>query len=727
MGPRPGHLNLYNDNDLPNPPRPNFYMDLPSPRAGEVPPALSPLDAFALHSRMLARKFEEEANNGRRISRIPPTSVASELARRPTYFRSVSGESGETMLSDMPSLQEEERPGTRSGLQVASSEDRPMSHYPMLGNARSLTPGGRPLATPDEWYDAEERGKTEVQDYFGIGVPRASSPEPVDPRNVTVEAPSPTVPSLTSSIDSVSSSQPRTMTNESTGSQRLAYGLAPPRSPAFPKSPRSMASIRSVRADSGDEDGSSIGGSYGLAQSSRKFSGSSGMSRPQSPFSPFMRPVHRSPSMTSEYSINGSQLQRPSFNFSRPMSSSGGRPSTDTCPSLDSRPSYENRPSTELPIRHGSNSTHPSSRSGLSRQGSQDSAATPYAHLAGTPGEAAEGDDYFSGSGSNPAPSYIYTKYSLPRGRTVERNSIGPRESWLQYQFKWDEPPPQQRDGATFEACARTASPAHSEKLSPSQERQTREDAGSSFNRSRSAGPRPVDQIEIQHRSNPSVPASVISASTDRTVRPRSPHQKTPSMELTPEEHLEIGIQSHSSGALSKSTYHLRLAAKAGLPTAMLLYALACRHGWGMRPNQEEGVAWLRKAIDGSGLEVSNVEDQLAASRTPKENSADEAAERRKRKAQFALAIYELGISYMNGWGIPKDKSLALRCFEIAGNWGDCDALAEAGFCYTQGVGCKKDLKKAAALYRKAADGGMSMAGNSWYVLSRDRSAVYRC
>lgn len=198
-------------------------------------------------------------------------------------------------------------------------------------------------------------------------------------------------------------------------------------------------------------------------------------------------------------------------------------------------------------------------------------------------------------------------------------------------------------------------------------------------------------------------------------------------MELTPEEHLEIGIQSHSSGALSKSTYHLRLAAKAGLPTAMLLYALACRHGWGMRPNQEEGVAWLRKAIDGSGLEVSNVEDQLAASRTPKENSADEAAERRKRKAQFALAIYELGISYMNGWGIPKDKSLALRCFEIAGNWGDCDALAEAGFCYTQGVGCKKDLKKAAALYRKAADGGMSMAGNSWYVLSRDRSAVYRC
>jgi len=60
--------------------------------------------------------------------------------------------------------------------------------------------------------------------------------------------------------------------------------------------------------------------------------------------------------------------------------------------------------------------------------------------------------------------------------------------------------------------------------------------------------------------------------------------------QFTPEEHLAKGISSHEQGALQKSTYHLRIAARAGLPTAMLLYALACRHGWGMRPNQAEGV-----------------------------------------------------------------------------------------------------------------------------------------
>lgn len=46
--------------------------------------------------------------------------------------------------------------------------------------------------------------------------------------------------------------------------------------------------------------------------------------------------------------------------------------------------------------------------------------------------------------------------------------------------------------------------------------------------------------------------------------------------------------------------------------------------------------------------------------------------------------------------------------------WGDVDALAEAGFCYAQGMGCKKDLKKAAKFYRMAEAKGMSMVGNSW-------------
>jgi TPR repeat protein len=52
--------------------------------------------------------------------------------------------------------------------------------------------------------------------------------------------------------------------------------------------------------------------------------------------------------------------------------------------------------------------------------------------------------------------------------------------------------------------------------------------------------------------------------------------------------------------------------------------------------------------------------------------------------------------------------------YELA--WGDADALAEAGFCYAQAIGCKKDLKKSAMFYRQAEAKGISMVGNSWYV-----------
>lgn len=195
------------------------------------------------------------------------------------------------------------------------------------------------------------------------------------------------------------------------------------------------------------------------------------------------------------------------------------------------------------------------------------------------------------------------------------------------------------------------------------------------------------------------------------TIKARSQNQPiNPSLELTAEDHLSKGIASHETGNFKESTYHLRIAAKANLPTAMLLYALACRHGWGMRPNPSEGVQWLRRAADCASLEIADDEDQQA-----KSGQASDLQQQKARRAQFALSIYELGVSHMNGWGIEQDKALALRCFEIAGNWGDADAMAEAGFCYAQGTGCKKDLMRAAKWYRMAEAKGMSMVGNSWY------------
>ncbi|KAK3719036.1 hypothetical protein LTR37_004600 [Vermiconidia calcicola] len=727
MGPRANHLRLDSDElgkPLP-PPKFPFQMDLPSPRVGEVPPALSPLDAFAMHSRMLAKRFEEPRENGRRVSRLHYNDVAKELANRPDYFRTISNGSDGGM-SAVPEVKEENSPTSpkyQNLVAGGSEKDRPKSHYPMFGNAGKQEKE-RDMSTPTPFFDAlDEQPESNSQDYFGVAVPRATSPEPVDPKTVHLQPATPTnMPSLTNSVDSISSTQPRTLTNGSTRSYR---SLAPPRSPAVINSPRSMQSIRSVPLDSGDEDGS-VSGSHPVYPS-RKFSGSSAMSRPQSPFSPHMPPMHRTPSTTSEFSINGSQRR---MNFSRKLSSGSTRPQLETRPSYDSRSSFETRPSTELPHRHPSAASwHTPPSSGVpSRQTSGDDAATPIANETLAVHNEANTDE----TDDRPTTAYTYRSYSLPRGRAVERDSRGSRESWIQRQFTWDKDAgtaPEQTEQVEKPLPQppsleppRPASPAISERIPRErQDRLGRDRAMSSANRSRSAEPRTValrpgeqgtmQKAAILHKST----ASVKTSSTDRTIRPTtSSYARSGSTELTAEEHLEIGIQTHSAGDLSKSTYHLRIAAREGSPTGMLLYALACRHGWGMRPNQEEGVRWLKKAIDGAGLEVADVEQTIASTTTTKADPIAQAQERKKRKSQFALAIYELGISYMNGWGCPKDKPLAVQCYEVAGSWGDCDALAEAGFCYTQGLGVKKNVNKAASLYRRAAEGGMSMAGNSW-------------
>ncbi|RYP91602.1 hypothetical protein DL770_002228 [Monosporascus sp. CRB-9-2] len=331
------------------------------------------------------------------------------------------------------------------------------------------------------------------------------------------------------------------------------------------------------------------------------------------------------------------------------------------------------------------------------------------------------------------APSYIYAKYSLPRGKSLKRESLifqdNESPSSVQTYPRAGQAPPspptrpsssssRYQDGANADSYLTRPSTERS-KLSnevSANDGQPSPDPSrpSTGNRQSEDAPRGrtlTSPLHDQARSRPSPsPMSVSTGDSASTIKPpRSQHSHAPTAaEMSAEEHLAKGIKCHEEGSVNESTYHLRLAARAGDPTGMLLYALACRHGWGMRPNQREGVEWLRKAADVVSAEIAEDEDQV------KEGKAVDFLDRKTRKAQFAYSIYELGVSHMNGWGIEQDKALALRCYEIAGSWGDSDALAEAGFCYAQGVGCRKDLKKSAKFYRMAEAKGMNMVGNSW-------------
>ncbi|KAJ8105214.1 hypothetical protein OPT61_g10315 [Boeremia exigua] len=390
-----------------------------------------------------------------------------------------------------------------------------------------------------------------------------------------------------------------------------------------------------------------LSGSYDSLSRNRALSPSSSLSRAQSPFTPtFTMP--RSPSAASEHSLNG-HLPRPAFNFSRPISRQSTRPSIDCV-----------RPSLDMPSRQASDESvfmRPCDSS-LKRQDSNtDGSASHYANdTVHTPVSMVSEDFRRSGEYStNAAPSYIHSTFDLPRGRKLDRKSIG-IDDFFKQEITWDQSNGQQRP--------------------PSPE----------------SPPRSFDKARTPQAPSLTSSNSTIRAATAGTA------------EVTAQQHCDIGIELHEKGELLKSTYHLRLAARGGLPEAMLWYGLACRHGWGMRENKAEALQWLRRAVDSGHLEIADDE----------QGQTTDVVKKKQHRAQYAVAIYELGKCYMNGWGAAQDKLLALRCYEIAGNWGDPDALVEAGYCYAEGVGCKKDMKKAAKFYRAAEAKGVSMVGNSW-------------
>lgn len=132
----------------------------------------------------------------------------------------------------------------------------------------------------------------------------------------------------------------------------------------------------------------------------------------------------------------------------------------------------------------------------------------------------------------------------------------------------------------------------------------------------------------------------------------------------------------------------------------MLMYGLSLRHGWGCPRNEKSGFHWLKKAAE---LAITDLEKG--------KQGVDAIAIR----SELILAIYEVGQSFYQGWGVPKDKKMGVSYFQVAARLGDPDAQQSLAFCLAHGKGCKKDRKEAARWYRAAvSQGGISDVGLAW-------------
>lgn len=625
---RPNFIDIRSDSQA------SVQRPLRSPRlhvAGEHPPELSPLDAFALQSRLLAKQLEESAKAGRRMSRLPPLTTESPLIvqGRSEYFRSMSAESGSDTGGDGP---QQHSAGPAMRAELAESPERPQSMHPRMSHIPPTPDTSIPIPTPNSFEQLRGRplgSHDDKSSYFGAR--RENSPSSFDSASIDARA-----------AEEVESSQPELLGEPSTTpSQALSSprklehktsheSLAPPRT-TFPAR---TSSIKSQTTEDGVDD-DVLGSSFHSNRSRKLSSSSAGV------FSPHHQP--RSPSISS----NISELPRPAFNFSRPLSRAG-TPGLETPSRLDP------------PVRQPSSDSHSSFFL------ADDATNTPISmNSEGFPDVAEDGKP-----GSS---TYIYSKFDLPRGKTMQRSNSKDRVP-ASGTFQWEQPTVAPSNEGTIPGGGQ-APPSPPTRPSSSASRELRRPSGETS----LDVPRPTTQpspsenrpftgperaSEDVQRGRSEKRLGTATTSDASTIKARSQHSIATTMADTPaEEHVSKAIALHEEGKVNESTYHLRYAAKQGDPVGMLLFALACRHGWGMRPNQAEAVMWLRKAADCAGVEIA--EDE---SNAKKEGQNVDVAGRKTRKAQLALSIYELGVSHMNGWGIEQDKALALRCFEIAGS-----------------------------------------------------------
>ena len=87
-----------------------------------------------------------------------------------------------------------------------------------------------------------------------------------------------------------------------------------------------------------------------------------------------------------------------------------------------------------------------------------------------------------------------------------------------------------------------------------------------------------------------------------------------------------------------------------------------------------------------------------------------------------AKALNRLGGCYYFGYGVPKDKKIAVSYFEKSANLGLSTAQRNLGSCYEFGNGNKKDLDKAVEWYMKAAenDNEYAMCRLGWIYLENE-------
>ena len=134
-------------------------------------------------------------------------------------------------------------------------------------------------------------------------------------------------------------------------------------------------------------------------------------------------------------------------------------------------------------------------------------------------------------------------------------------------------------------------------------------------------------------------------------------------------------------------------AAEHGYTDAQLMVALCYLVGIGVEKDNKKAIEWYNKAA----------EHDHTATIKKIDGSPD-------LIKQLADKVFDIGMSYYEGNGVPKDHKKAFECWTTVAKQGHARAQNNIGICYNYGYGVEKDYKKAVEWYTKSAKQGYASA-----------------
>ncbi|CAK9436033.1 uncharacterized protein LODBEIA_P05980 [Lodderomyces beijingensis] len=263
------------------------------------------------------------------------------------------------------------------------------------------------------------------------------------------------------------------------------------------------------------------------------------------------------------------------------------------------------------------------------------------------------------------------------------------------------------------------------------------------------------------------------SGSGSGSVSNYSHHTHSKSQEIAPESRVVIAMELRAINKHREASYQLQIAANDpyNYPKAMYLYAIALKHGQGVKQNFASSMKWLCKCILISSLSSpssspsssppnqslitsklnklaspdllkliitnlastnntdlyyngTNVESLYLLFKGMNKTQISKIMAANKNKTDvLALSYFELGSYLCNGWVggtssptlAANDEANGIACLSKAGSMGNVEAMETLGEIYTtKSKNRKKDLAKAAAWLRSCEVFGVKSIGNSW-------------